>query len=442
MAADNEALDSVAVIAGERLRVEWPVAGDCRLPVLGRGNDWRGPAELVALTGDARARIAAPVNRLSEHPTVNLHVLVVDEPSPDHSWLQLTDLDQLNEPAEVQAAIRSDLQHFRSRELPVGRPVWFANGWQGEVDEWLDEQLSSLGLQRTGPSVIVKFWSLSAVLRIPVSPAASTAHGVGQNVYFKAACPLFRAEAAITAALTRLVPHHVPEVLAVDPDRGWMLMNPLPGARARLPPEAAPAAARALAELQMITSEHMSTFVAAGAVDRTLQPTLDGLSMIVNDSLELDRLTEAERDRARRMEPWLAEQLSAVAESGLPYTITHGDLHPGNIAKDQNRLVIYDWTDAAVSFPTLDAVLLASSIPDEYREETVAGYVDRWHDRCPSVDFEAIRKPSIIANEVYQAISYERIYRAQEPRTRWEMGGVVAGVLRSLGHRWSESVAR
>jgi hypothetical protein len=35
----------------------------------------------------------------------------------------LTDLDQLDEPAEVKAAIRSDLQHFRSSELPEGRPL-------------------------------------------------------------------------------------------------------------------------------------------------------------------------------------------------------------------------------------------------------------------------------------------------------------------------------
>ena len=110
--------------------------------------------------------------------------------------------------------------------------------------------------------------------------------------------------------------------------------------------------------------------------------------------------------------------------------------------QEQNRLVIYDWTDAAISFPTLDGVMLASCVPDDHREKTVAGYVNRWREGFPSVDFEAIREPSIIANEIYQAISYERIYRTQEPRTRWEMGGVVAGVLRGLGQRWLELAAR
>ena len=41
-----------------------------------------------------------------------------------------------------------------------------------------------------------------------------------------------------------------------------------------------------------------------------------------------------------------------------------------------------------------------------------------------------------LANQIYQTISYEGIYRAQEDRTRWEIGGVVARMLRSLVEQW------
>jgi hypothetical protein len=104
--------------------------------------------------------------------------------------------------------------------------------------------------------------------------------------------------------------------------------------------------------------------------------------------------------------------------------------------------VIYDWTDAAISFPTLDAVLLARSATDAYRDETMAGYVEEWRRGFDSLDYEAIWQTSLIATKVYQAISYERIYRAQEPRTRWELGGVVAKLLRDLGSRWSDQSGR
>ncbi|HWH99046.1 MAG TPA: phosphotransferase, partial [Propionibacteriaceae bacterium] len=124
------------------------------------------------------------------------------------------------------------------------------------------------------------------------------------------------------------------------------------------------------------------------------------------------------------------------------YTISHGDLHVGNIAEGDGRLVIYDWTDAAISFPSLDAVLLAHSSTDTYRDQTLAGYVEEWRRAIGPLDFEAVWQASAIANKVYQAISYERIYRAQEPRSRWELGGVVARLLRDLGSRWAERSGR
>jgi hypothetical protein len=50
---------------------------------------------------------------------------------------------------------------------------------------------------------------------------------------------------------------------------------------------------------------------------------------------------------------------------------------PGNIAQEQNRLVIYDWTDAAISFPTLDGVMLASCVPDDH---VLRGLGQRWSE--------------------------------------------------------------
>ena len=66
----------------------------------------------------------------------------------------------------------------------------------------------------------------------------------------------------------------------------------------------------------------------------------------------------------------------------------------------------------------------------------MAGYVEEWRRGFDSLDYEAIWQTSLIATKVYQAISYERIYRAQEP------GGVVAQLLRDLGSRWSNQSGR
>jgi hypothetical protein len=120
MAASSEVRHLVAIVGGKWIRVERAASGECRLPALPETDTWADLADLIALADDPAARIAAPVNRLGERPSRMLHLLVVDDPSPGHDWLRLADLDQLSEPADVKTAIRSDLQHFRCRQLPEG----------------------------------------------------------------------------------------------------------------------------------------------------------------------------------------------------------------------------------------------------------------------------------------------------------------------------------
>jgi len=432
--------DLVAIVCGDRVRVERDAAGRFRLPSLPDTDGWANPADLVTLAADPSAVIAAPATRLLAEPKTTLHLLVIDRAGPQDNWLPLRDLSELAEPDGVATAILSGLDRHRRADLPDGRPEWFAEGWRASADAWTDDQLSNLELRRAGPSVMIKLWGLSAVLRIPVAGRDN----LRRDVYFKATCPLFHAEPAITELLANVIPDHLPDLLAVDRGRAFMLMGALPGADpdAGRRPDVAPAASRVMARIQMIMIGHLAELRAAGAPDRTLDPTLEGLAMIISDSLELDQLTAEERDLIRRAEPWLAEQLQGLAACGLPYTISHGDLHVGNIAEGGDRLVIYDWTDAAISFPTLDAVLLARSATDAHRDETMAGYVEEWRRGFDSLEYEAIWQTSLIATKVYQAISYERIYRAQEPRTRWELGGVVAQLLRDLGSRWSDQSGR
>ena len=431
--------DVVAVVCGNQVRVERDATDSLKLPAMADRDGWVDPPDLVALAGDPSAAIAAPATRLLGAPRTTLHLLVVDRADPQATWLPLDDLPELAEPRDVATAILSGLDHYRLKDVPDGRQVWFADGWRASADAWVDDQLSRRGLRRGGASVMIKFWSLSVVLRIPV---VDEDH-VTTDVYFKASCPLFHAEPAITELLAKVVHDHVPEVLAVDQARAFMLMSALPGDDpGHWRPEVAPTASRAIARTQMIMTGHLAELRAAGAPDRTLEPTLENLAMIVSDSVELDQLTVEERDRVRKAEPWLAQQLRTLSESGLPYTISHGDLHGGNIAAGCGRLVIFDWTDAAISFPTLDAVLLARSATDAYRDATMAAYIGEWRRAFDSLDFAAIWQTSRIATKIYQAISYERIYRAQEPRTRWELGGMVARLLRDLGKGWSERSQR
>src|SRR5437016_1843638 len=94
--------------------------------------------------------------------------------------------------------------------------AWEDSAFLAAARTWIESPLAGLGLELAG--VIgqphVRLWS--TVLRVP------TAEG---DVYFKAVAPIHRFEAALTGLLAELQPGRVPEVIAVDAERGWMLMR-------------------------------------------------------------------------------------------------------------------------------------------------------------------------------------------------------------------------
>jgi len=191
--------------------------------------------------------------------------------------------------------------------------------------------------------------------------------------------------------------------------------------------------------LQIELLGHLPVLRAAGLPDRTLPPTRAGLTAVVEDSIELSQLTADERADASAMLPWLLDRLDAFAGIGLPYSVAHGDLHIGNVAVASDDRILYDWTDAAISFPFLDAAHLASSARSEVGAKVLAAYADVWCEGYSRTDVERMLEQAPLLDRVYQMISYEGIYRSREPDSLWEMRGIVALSLRQLIDQWRVS---
>jgi aminoglycoside phosphotransferase (APT) family kinase protein len=51
--------------------------------------------------------------------------------------------------------------------------------------------------------------------------------------------------------------------------------------------------------------------------------------------------------------PLLQGHCEQLAACGIPYTIEHGDLWPGNFLVDQDTCVLIDWEDVAIAHPFL-----------------------------------------------------------------------------------------
>ena len=92
-----------------------------------------------------------------------------------------------------------------------------ARGWFAEADRWLRSTMERLGRPLTGPVRQARVWRLSCVLRAPTGDG---------DVWFKASTtsPLFVNEGVVMGALAGLFPGRVPAPLAVEPERGWMVL--------------------------------------------------------------------------------------------------------------------------------------------------------------------------------------------------------------------------
>ena len=122
--------------------------------------------------------------------------------------------------------------------------------------------------------------------------------------------------------------------------------------------------------------------------------------------------------------------------SGLPDTLNHGDLHLGNIAWAPDRVVIYDWTDACLTHPFLDASHLASSIEVTVDAAAAAAFGEahqaQWAAAYPGVDLTRVRDLARTVNDVFQVVTYDKIARAQPSASRWELDDQVPRLIAKL----------
>ncbi|GAB3063479.1 phosphotransferase family protein [Micromonospora schwarzwaldensis] len=82
----------------------------------------------------------------------------------------------------------------------------------------------------------------------------------------------------------------------------------------------------------------------------------------------------------------LDERLRRVRDCGLPDTLVHGDLHPGNVRGDDTRYVVIDWADAFVGHPAFDILRLTETLAPATVARLVDAWADRWRADAPGCD--------------------------------------------------------
>ena len=246
--------------------------------------------------------------------------------------------------------------------------AWSDPTWLSGVEAWIEEELARLGLTATGvvEQPHVRPWSTA--LRVPVS---------GADLWFKANMPALLHEAAVVSILGRRGPDRVPELLAVDLERGWMLIAD-GGELLRDVIVRERSLDRWLdvlplyAQLQLDAAGDVDAFAAAGVPRRRLDELPSEYAHLLE---EVHGLTPDERARLDSVRPEVQEMCDELAGLAIPETIQHDDLHDGQVFVREGGYWVADWADCCVSHPFFTmAVTLEGNLA--WGLDDVAGSVD------------------------------------------------------------------
>ncbi len=134
-------------------------------------------------------------------------------------------------------------------------------------------------------------------------------------------------------------------------------------------------------------------------------------------------LNAADLNDLKGLEPRIEAMLAELARAGTPPALVHGDLHLGNVAERAGRLVVFDWTDAAIAHPFVDLLVWTFESDLAARDVLAGAYLDAWppEDRKRLTSVKHLL-PTFL--HLYHAISYHELVANIEPAARSEMNGL------------------
>jgi hypothetical protein len=317
--------------------------------------------------------------------------------------------------------------------------LWAQPDWLQSARVWVEQHARVAGEIE---QIHLRPWS--TVLRVP------TPEG---DLFLKAAWTSGVFEPALTVLLARHRPERTAALVAVDSERGWMLMRDA-GTRLR---ELVNSVADlhhwttllpAYAELQIELAAEADELLGLGVPDQRLARIPGLLATLLEDTEALrvdlaDGLTSAELARMREELPAITEMCAELAVFGIPETIQHDDFHDGNISVRDGTHVFFDWGDSCVSHPFHTLVVTLRAVAMRFDLEPGGAELFRLRDAYlePFGSFAepaALREAFDLAYRVGtigRALAWYRYVRESEPRYRSEIADAVPyGLQRFLEH--------
>ncbi|SCF34980.1 Phosphotransferase enzyme family protein [Micromonospora viridifaciens] len=249
------------------------------------------------------------------------------------------------------------------------RAPWAEPGGPARSLAWATAELHRLDRPVTGVAQH-RTWNLSAIWRL------DGPHG---SAWLKQVPGFFRHEAAVLRWLATAAPGTGPALLAAD-DTGRILLDHVPGEDRYAAGDTERAAIAADHHtVQLRAAGDVGALVAAGVPDLRGP----GLAAWIRA-----RLAAHDRSAVADLLAGLDDRLDRVRDCGLPDTLVHGDLHPGNVRGDGRRRVVIDWGDAFVGHPAFDILRLTETLDPAAAAPLLDAWAARWRAEVPGSDPE------------------------------------------------------
>jgi hypothetical protein len=320
------------------------------------------------------------------------------------------------------------------------RAPWYKPGWFKIAASWIHEQLVRLGLSMTAPAEQLRSWERSALLRVKTDT---------WYFYFKAVPHMFAHEPGLTKALSEKYPAHFPDVVAVDPERHWLLMKDVKGKQwDQMGMERWEEGLRRYAQIQIDVADELCGLLALGCPDRRVEKLIAQVDSLLADTAAMlpdqaGGLLQSEITQLRALTPRLKAMLAQLADYRIPQTLEHGDLWPGQIVFHDDIPVFIDWSDSSVSHPFFSLNFLSDPIemqpflataPDT-RARLRDAYLEPWTLYAPMDQLREIYELSDLLAPLHHAVIYHQgILPWME--IKWEMERMLPFYLRKLLHHF------
>ena len=317
------------------------------------------------------------------------------------------------------------------------RAPWNAIGWHDVACEWISAQLALLGYTPLAPITQQRAWGLSCTMKVATDKGA---------VYFKATPPFMAHEGRAMQAVADKCPQLLPAPLAVDSERGWLLMPDYGRDMLHECPDITrwEEALRLFSQAQVEQVERIGWWLSRNIPDRQLGRMVEMIDPLIASCERMlsggpNGLSEAEVNSLRALSMPLKLMCVRLAQAGVPHTLVHGDLG-GNILIRDGDYTFFDWTDVCISHPFFEMATISgayfdkSVLKDNPDADTRLrdAYLEPWTELMPMERLAEAFEASRPLGALHQTMTYMWILTNIAADARPELEGGLLHWVRSL----------